>query len=143
MEGVETILLGVAITASALVLGGMVAFTGFFAPMVFRKLEKEVADRFMRDAFGPYYSFMAVLSAVGAGAALVAQPLDGAILALVAAAFLASRHIAMPRTQRLFDARERGEYGAAEEFARAHKQAAFLNMVQLVAVLAALLRLAL
>lgn len=143
MAGLETILLGIAVTASALAFGGMVTFAGFFAPMVFRKLDKPVADAFMRDAFGPYYVFMAAVSGVAAVAALPVQPWDAAIMALVTAAFLASRYVTMPQTQRLFDARERGEYGAAEEFTRAHKRAAFVNMIQLVAVLVALLRLAL
>ena len=143
MAGLETVLLGIAVTAGALVFGGMVTFTGFFAPMVFRKLDKPVADAFMRDAFGPYYSMMAFFSGLAAVTAVWAQPWDAAIMALVAAAFLVSRYVTMPQTQRLFDARERGEYGAADEFTRVHKRAAFLNMVQLVAVLAALLRLAL
>ena len=143
MGGLETILLGIAVVASALVFGGMVTFTGFFAPMVFRKLDKAAADAFMRDAFGLYYSLMAFFSGLAAVTAVAVQPWDAAIMAMVAAAFLASRYVTMPQTQRLFDARERGEYGAAEEFARAHKRGAFVNMIQLAAVLAALLRLAL
>ncbi len=143
MSGLETILLGIAVAASALAFGGMVTFTGFFAPMVFRRLDKTVADAFMRDAFGPYYLFMAVVSGIAAAAALAVQPWDAAIMALVAVSFVASRYVTMPQTQRLSDARERGEYGAADEFTRAHKRAAFVNMIQLVAVLAALLRLAL
>ena len=143
MAGIETVLLGVAVTAGALAFGGMVTFSGFFAPMVFRKLDKPVADAFMREAFGPYYLFMAAVCAAAALAAAAVQPWDAAIMAMVAAAFLASRYVTMPQTQRLFDARERGEYGAADEFTRAHKRAAFVNMVQLAAVLAALLRLAL
>lgn len=143
MAGLETVLLGIAVAAGALVFGGMVTFTGFFAPMVFRKLDKPVADTFMRDAFGPYYSMMAFFSGLAAVTAVWVQPWDAAIMALVAAAFIVSRYVTMPQTQRLFEARERGEYGAADEFTRVHKRAAFLNMVQLVAVLAALLRLAL
>ena len=143
MAGIETVLLGVAVAAGALAFGGMVTFSGFFAPMVFRKLDQPVADAFMREAFGPYYLFMAAVCAVAALAAAAVQPWDAAIMAMVAAAFLASRYVTMPQTQRLFDARERGEYGAADEFTRAHKRAAFVNMVQLAAVLAALLRLAL
>ncbi len=142
MAGIDSVLLGIAVTAAALAFGGMVTFTGFFAPMVFRKLDKPVADAFMRDAFGPYYMFMAVVCGVAALAAVAVQPWDAAIMALVSVAFLASRYVTMPQTQRLFDARERGEYGAADEFTRAHKRAAFVNMIQLVAVLAALLRLA-
>ena len=142
MAGLETVLLGIAVAAGALVFGGMVTFTGFFAPMVFRKLDKPVADAFMRDAFGPYYSMMAFFSGLAAVTAVWVQPWDAAIMALVTVAFLASRYVTMPQTQRLFDARERGEYGAADEFTRAHKRAAFVNMIQLVAVLAALLRLA-
>ena len=143
MSGLETILLGIAVAASALAFGGMVTFTGFFAPMVFRRLDKAVADAFMRDAFGPYYMFMAVVSGIAAASALAVQPWEAAIMALVAVSFVASRYVTMPQTQRLFDARERGEYGAADEFTRAHKRAAFVNMIQLAAVLAALLRLAL
>ena len=143
MAGIDTVLLGIAVAASALVFGGMVTFTGFFAPMAFRKLDKPVADAFMRDAFGPYYIFMAVVSGVAALAAVAVQPWEAAIMALVAAAFVASRYAAMPQMHRLFDARERGEYGAADEYMRANKRAAFVNMIQLIAVLAALLRLAL
>jgi len=143
MAGLETILLGIAVSACALVFGGMVTFTGFFAPMAFRKLDKPVADAFMRDAFGPYYIFMAAASGMAAVAALPVQPWDAAIMAAVAAVFALSRYVTMPQTQRLFDARERGEYGAAEEFTRVHKRAAFVNMIQFAAVLAALLRLAL
>ena len=143
MTDFNSVLLGIAVVASALAFGGLVTFTGCFAPMVFRKLAKPVADAYMRDAFGPYYMFMAVACGVAAVAAVAVQPWDAAIMAMVAAAFVASRYVTMPQTQRLFDARERGEYGAADEFTRAHKRAAFVNMIQLVAVLAALLRLAL
>ncbi|MCY4229844.1 MAG: DUF4149 domain-containing protein [Alphaproteobacteria bacterium] len=143
MAGIDMVFLGIAVAASALAFGGMVTFSGFFAPMVFRKLDRQVADTFMRDVFGPYYTFMAAVCGIAALAAVAVQPWDAAIMALVSAAFLASRYAAMPRVQKLFDARERGEYGAADEFQRIHKNAAFVNMVQLVAVLAALLRLAL
>ena len=142
MEDFRIICLGAAVVATAIVLGGMIVFTGFLAPLVFRKIEKRTADAFMRDAFGPYYGFMAVLCGIAAAGALVAQPPEALIMGLVGVTFLLARYVMMPQAQRLHDARERGEYGAADEFARVHKRGAFLNMIQMVAVLIALLRLA-
>lgn len=137
---------GVAIVFTAITLGGMVVFTGFFAPQVFRRLPEEVAAPFMREVFAPYYLFMLVTTSIGALAAFAArpdQPADAFILAFVAVGFVIARWYLMPMAHRLHDAREQGEAGADEAFGSVHRRSTFLFMAQTLAILAALLRLGL
>ncbi len=127
--------------ACALLLGGMVIFAGFFAPLAFSKLPEDTAAGFVRAIFPPYYSLMTLLAGVSAASLSLERRGEAIALALVAAGFLLARYWLMPATQRLHAAREAGEYGAAERFAKAHRQSALLNMLQIIVVLVVMARL--
>lgn len=127
--------------ACALLLGGMAVFTAFFARLVFARLPEDMARSFIQAVFPSYYMLMAVFAAVAAAALAVRRPWDGLALAVVAAGFLIARFWLMPLAQRLHAAREAGEPGAAERFARVHGQSALLNLLQMAAALVVLVRL--
>lgn len=127
--------------ACALLLGGMVTFTAFFARQVFAKLPDETARDFIRAVFPSYYLLMAVFAAIGAAALAAIRPWDALALAIAAAGFVFAREWLMPWAQRLYAAREAGQPGAAERFARVHRQSALLNLLQMVAALGVLARL--
>lgn len=138
----EGILLPVANVAAAILFGGMVTFTAFFAPQAFKRLPEGVSDRFIRELFPHYYMGGLILAAVGSGALAPVRMAEAIVMGLVAAGFLFSRYYLMPRTVRAHEARAQGTAGAAEAFADLHRRSAFLNMVQFVASLFVLIRLA-
>lgn len=125
----------------AVLLGGMVIFAGFFAPLAFAKLPEDTATTFIQEIFPPYYLLMTLLAGISAVSLALEHRGEAITLALVAAGFLLARYWLMPMTQRLHQAREAGEYGAAEKFAKAHRQSALLNMLQILAVLVVMARL--
>ena len=132
----------VGVIMTGLLFGTMVSFAGFFAPMAFRRLHEDVASDFVRDIFPGYYMMCLVL-AVTAAVNLAANPertFDAGAMGFVAVGFAAARWWLMPVTQRLYDAREAGEYGAADRFASIHRRGAFLNMVQILICLVVLAR---
>ena len=137
----ETFLLVVLNVSTAILFGGMFAFTGFFAPLAFSRLPEEQSGQFVQGIFPIYYVAGTVLAGIGAFSALGAmrQP-EAIILWRVALGFLFSRYYLMPRTITAREQRERGEMGAAERFADLHKRAAFMNMVQLICCLVVLVR---
>lgn len=138
----EEVLLSVTNVAAAILFGGMLTFTGFFAPLAFSRLPEEHSGPFVRGLFPHYYLVGTVLSAVGAFAALTVRQPEAIILWFVALGFLFSRYYVMPRTVAAHEARERGEIGAAEKFADLHKRAAFINIIQMVLLLVVLVRMA-
>lgn len=136
----EEFLLSLTNVAAGLLFGGMVAFTGFFAPLAFHRLPDEVASPFIQGIFPLYYLAGTVIAAVAAFAAVSVRQPEAIVMWLVAMGFLFSRYYLMPRTVAAHEARERGEYGAAENFANLHKRSAFLNLAQMVATLVVLIR---
>ncbi len=138
----EPVLLAITNVATALLFGGMVAFTGFFAPLAFSRLPEEHSGPFVQSIFPPFYIIGTVLSAIGAFAAITVRQPEGIILWVVAMGFLFSRYYIMPRTVRAYEARERGDAGSAEIFADLHKRAAFMNIAQMICCLVVLVRIA-
>jgi Ca2+/Na+ antiporter len=133
---------GIAVISCAILFGGMLTFSAFFAPMVFRMLPDEVASPFMRDIFPIYYMLMMILAAVTGAMALVTDTINGTVMGLVALGFAGQRWYLMPQAHEAHDARERGVIGAADTFADIHRRSAFLNFMQFLATLVILLRLA-
>lgn len=133
---------GIAVISCALLFGGMVNFSAFFAPLVFRKLPDEVSSPFMRDIFPTYYMVMMIFAGVTGAMALVTDTINGTVMGLVAFGFAGQRWYLMPKAHELYDARERGELGAADAFADIHRRSAFLNFMQFLATLFVLLRIA-
>ncbi|MFQ5784447.1 MAG: DUF4149 domain-containing protein [Alphaproteobacteria bacterium] len=130
-----------AVVAVSLVLGGMAFFSFVMAPLVFRVLERETAAVFMRAAFPLYYAVMAVAAALGALFAAFGNMFDAILLAAVAAIFVALRQILAPAIERARNGRSAGDETARENFRRLHGLSVAVNLAQLVAVTAALLRL--
>lgn len=118
----------------ALLLGGMVFFAFFLAPLVFTKLPAETAGRFIRAVFPWYYDAMAVLSALAALACVIFAPALAAALVANAGLFMAARFALMPAINIARDANLQGDAGAGVRFARLHRASVLLNAVQLILV---------
>ena len=54
-----------------LILGGMVAFQLLFAPLVFIKLDMQIARPFIRNFFPFYYLYFGILSLAGLALSLI------------------------------------------------------------------------
>ncbi len=125
-----------AILFTALLFGGMTLYSFGFAPMVFSALKADVAGGLLRKAFPHYYLFVLV-TAVGAAATLATFDMFAAVLMIgTAAVALIARQMLMPAINAARDS------GAKSRFDRLHGLSVALNMVQLAAVVWALVRLA-
>ncbi|MCU0893536.1 MAG: DUF4149 domain-containing protein [Rhodospirillales bacterium] len=130
-------------TLTAAVFGGMLFFAFVYAPLVFTKLPAAQAGAFIRDVFPVYYKAMGG-TAIAAGAFLL--PRGEAILMIaVGAVFFAAMLMLMPRINAARDASLAGKGGAtapaAKTFSRLHRISVVINFVQMLAVLAVLVRL--
>jgi ABC-type transport system involved in multi-copper enzyme maturation permease subunit len=126
----------VALLATALLFGGMTLYSFGFAPLVFSALPPDVAGKLLRQAFPHYYLFVLVMAAL---AGLTLWPRDSLASALmVATALIAivARQMLMPAINTARDA------GAKSWFNALHGLSVGLNMVQLMMVVAVLVRLA-
>lgn len=125
----------------ALILGGMVFFAAIVAPAVFSKLPADAASQYLRGLFPRYYLYFLILSAVAGGAVLaMGQVIDGIALICVAALFLWARQVLMPAINAARDARHE-DPDANSRFDRLHRFSVIINMIQMLVVLAALVRL--
>lgn len=124
----------------ALLLGGMVSFSFFFAPMVFHALPKEQAGSLIGQVFPVYYWSGFVLSA--AALLLGGGRVDRIALAAVAALFLAGIFGFLPRIEALRDLANAGDAAAKAAFGRWHGASMAVNLVQMIAVLVVFARMA-
>ncbi len=138
----ESVLLAIANVAAGSLFGGMLFFTAFFAPQAFKLLPEGIADRFVRDLFPNFYMLALAFAGIATFTFAPVRTAEAIIMALVALGFVFARYYLMPRTVSAHDEREKGTPGAAEAFADLHKRSAFLNMVQFIATLVVLVRLA-
>lgn len=136
------ILSGIALLATALLLGGMVFFAVAVAPLVFTRLPPEWSGRFIRQFFPVYYLWVLGLSAAAAVALLPLRVWDALAMAGVAALGAWLRQGLMPRINALSDAAQAGDAAARPRFDAAHRLSVILNAVQILATLAVLLRFA-
>ncbi len=134
------ILSGIALFATALLLGGMVFFAVAIAPLVFTRLPPEWSGRFIRQVFPVYYLWLLGTAAVAALARIPGRPADALAMAAVAALTLWLRQALMPRINRLSDAAQAGEATAKPRFNRAHRLSVLLNLLQMVVAAVVLLR---
>ena len=141
MPGVDGLAPLAAVLAAAAVFGGMLFFAFVMAPLIFTKLPGEVAARFIRQVFPVYYLAMGAASALAALLAALGHPVEAAVLAVVAAGFLAARQALVPRINALRDAHLAGDGAAGPRFERLHRVGVWLNGAQLVAVAVVLVRL--
>lgn len=129
---------------TAAVFGGMVFFAAVYAPLVFTKLPAATAGEFIRAVFPVYYKVMGA-AATAAGVLLLPRA-DGVVMVAVGAVFIVVMMLLMPRINAARDASLAGdgpERGSAEarRFARLHRLSVVINFVQMLAVLAVLVRL--
>lgn len=122
--------------------GSMVFFATVMAPLVFTKLDADTAGRFIRQVFPVYYQVLAIAAAVAAVFLLGADfaGARGAMIAaavamlLVAAGFLVSRQLLMPRINVLRDAAKGGDAAAEREFSLLHRASVWINTGQMLVV---------
>jgi Domain of unknown function (DUF4149) len=125
-----------ALLATSLLFGGMTLYSFGFAPLVFTALPADVAGQLLRRAFPHYYLFV-LLTAAAAGVALwPGDPVASGLMAATAIIAIVARQLLMPAINAARDA------DAKSRFNRLHGLSVALNMVQLAAVVAVLVRLA-
>jgi len=124
---------------AALGLGGMLFFAAVFAPLVFRKLPADDAGPFIREVFPVYYTVLTVMTVLAALA--LWNRAEAPVLAAVAALFVFAQHVLMPRINRASSLRQLGDIAEAANFTRLHRLSVIINVAQMAALLAVVLRL--
>lgn len=137
-----TVLAAIALICTAMLFGGMAFFAACVAPVVFARLPPEWAGRFIRGLFPIYYLWVLGTAAAAAFALLSIRPLDGLVLAAVAAVTAWLRQSLMPRINALSDAAQAGDAAAKAGFDRAHRLSVQVNVAQMVVALVVLARFA-
>jgi hypothetical protein len=125
-----------ALLSTALLFGGMTLYSFGFAPMVFSALKADVAGGLLRKAFPHYYLFVLVVAAAAAGALSTLDGFSAALMVGTSLVALIARQLLMPAINSARDS------GAKSRFNQLHGLSVALNMVQLVAVVWVLVRLA-
>ena len=136
------ILQGVATVLVALLAGSMLFFSFVMAPLIFIKLDIDVAGKFVRAVFPWYYLLILILAGLGALTLVAFAPLNAGLMALIAASTAYCRQHLMPRINEYRDRSRAGEAGTTEVFDKLHRRSEVLNGLQLLAVMAVLLHLA-
>ncbi len=122
----------VGLYAAAVLLGGMVAFSFLFAPLVFIKLPAETAGPFIRAVFPWYYLFVLGVAALAALALAAGGAGPWLVMAAVAAAAVVAREVLMPAINRARDRQLAGE-GSAARFDWLHRGSVAINFAQMAA----------
>jgi Domain of unknown function (DUF4149) len=125
-----------ALLLSALLFGGMTLYSFGFAPMVFSSLKADVAGGLLRKAFPHYYLFVLVTAMCAAAPLFALDVFSAALMAGTALVAVVARQLLMPAINAARDS------GAKKRFDRLHALSVALNMLQLAAVMWALVRLA-
>ena len=115
---------------AAAILGAMLFFAAVVAPLVFAHFPEADAGAFIRRLFPRYYDGLAMASLIGSVFALGALP--GVLLAAVAGLFVIARFWLMPRINAARDA------GREARFALLHRSSVLINLVQMLALAAAM-----
>lgn len=137
----ETAAAYAALFATALLFGGMAAFSFLFAPLIFAKLPIETAGGLIRGVFPWYYLFVIVASAIAGLALSASDALSAGLLLAAAAAGVVARQALMPRINQLRDAQLAGDAAAGARFDALHRASVLINVAQLVVAGVALARL--
>ena len=132
-----------ALTAVAGVFGGMVFFAFVFAPLVFVKLGTETGGRFIREVFPVYYVAMgatSIAAAVLLAFASAARGVDALAMACIGIVFFLARFAMLPIINRNREAGLAGDIAAKKRFDALHRVSVIVNLAQMLAVLAVLVR---
>jgi hypothetical protein len=130
----ETVINGTGVFATGILLGAMLFFSGVMAPLIFTKLDADVAGRFIRQVFPWYYVTIIALGSLAALAVVFFRPADALVLAGVALAGIIARQHLMPRINRARDAVLAGDSAAERRFSRLHRVSVWINAVQIITV---------
>ena len=131
------------LVAVAGVFGAMAFFAFVYAPLVFIKLGTEAGARFIREVFPVYYVAMGVTSLAAAAPlafAGAARGVDALVMAGVGVVFLLARFVLLPIVNRHRDAAQAGDRAAKRRFDALHRASVVVNALQMLAVLAVLVR---
>jgi hypothetical protein len=128
----ETVINGIGFFATGLLLGTMVFFSGVIAPLIFTKLDADVAGRFIRQVFPWYYLTVIILSSLAALSLFLFHFWDAIALACVALAGILARQVLMPQINRARDASLTGDSAAAPRFSRLHRLSVWINALQII-----------
>lgn len=128
-----TALLVIALFSTALLFGGMAFFAALIAPIVFRVLPGEMAGRFIRSVFPPYYLWVLATSAAACVALFPLSKTDAGIMAAIAGLTVFLRQVLMPRINALSDRLKAGDASAQRGFDTGHRLSVAANLLQLIA----------
>ena len=124
----------------AATLGAMLFFAVGVAPAVFQALPIEQAGQFLRKLFPRYYLALIVGSGVAGCLWISSAPLAAGTCLLIAVSTLWIRQRLVPRINELRDAELAGDTAAGARFATMHRVSVMINMIQLLALVALLLK---
>ncbi len=124
----------------AATLGAMLFFAVGVAPTVFQALPIEQAGLFLRRLFPRYYLALTLGSVVAGCLWISSAPLAAAVCLLIALSTLWIRQRLVPRINQLRDAELAGDAAAGARFATLHRISVIINMIQLLALFALLLK---
>ena len=124
----------------AATLGAMLFFAVGVAPTVFQALPIQEAGLFLRKLFPRDYLALIVGSGVAGGLWISSAPMAAAVCWLIAGSTLWIRQSLVPRINQLRDAELAGDAAAGARFATLHRVSVIINMVQLLALVALLLK---
>ena len=124
----------------AATLGAMLFFAVGVAPTVFQALQIEQASLFLRRLFPRYYLALILGSVVAGCLWISSSPLAAAVCLLIALSTLWIRQRLVPRINQLRDAELAGDAAAGARFATLHRISVIINMIQLLALFALLLK---
>jgi len=133
----NTLFLEAGLLITGAMTGAILFFTFVGAPAAFRVFPRVEAGRYVRTVFPIYYLSLALTAAAAAMLTGVADMIAGRLLALVAVLYMAKRIVLLPRMERYRLGREAGDENASRAFRRLHGLSMILNLVGLVATLAA------
>lgn len=133
---------GISIIVMSLLTGAMVFFSFAMAPLIFIKLDIDVAGRFVRAVFPWYYLLIIVVGTTACLILLVFAPLNAGLMFLVAGSGLYCRQHLMPKINEYRDRSLAGEKELSKTFDRLHKRSEIINGLQLLAVFAVLVHIA-
>jgi len=136
------ILQGAGTVVVALLFGSMVFFSFAMAPLIFIKLDIDVAGPFVRAVFPWYYLLILSLAALSCLLLVSFAPLNAGLMFLVTVSTIYCRQRLMPSINDYRDRVKAGEKEVSEIFDRLHKRSEILNGLQILAVFAVLLHLA-
>ncbi|MGR3492658.1 MAG: DUF4149 domain-containing protein [Shimia sp.] len=99
-----------AILATAILLGGMTAYSFGFAALMFHLFDEKDARKALRGAFPPYYSAVIAGAALSALLALFASGLAALLLAVIAATTIYARQTLMVQINAATDSGDKGGF---------------------------------